>query len=74
MGGQLDVPEWRSPCRGEEGGENQAGGSWGRMEDLNNPFDFTQEDLIYNKFVSRVEWREDFWMKVKVLISTARCC
>ena len=53
MGGQLDVPEWRSPLpnailqasRGEKGGENQVGGAWGRMEVLNNPFDFIQDCL-----------------------------
>ena len=35
---------------------------------LNNPFDFIQEDLIFNQFVSRVEWGEEFWMKGKVFI------
>ena len=36
----------------------EPGGGW-RMEVLNNPFDFIQKDLIFNQFVSQVEWGED---------------
>ena len=43
----------------------EPGGGW-RMEVLYNPFDFMQNYLIFNQFGSRVEWGEDFWMKVKV--------
>ena len=39
--GATRCPDWRSPLpnailqaiRGEEGGENQVGGAWGRLED-----------------------------------------
>ena len=36
----------------------EPGGGW-RMEVLNNPFNFIQNDLIFNQFVSRIEGGED---------------
>ena len=55
--GATRCPDWRSPLpnatlqasRGEEGGENQDGGAWGRMEVLHNPFIFIQTRLFARK-------------------------
>ena len=76
MGGQLDAQIGGLPCPTPSckpaGGKREVkarleepGGGW-RMEVLYNPFDFMQNYLIFNQFGSRVEWGEDFWMKVKV--------
>ena len=66
-GGATRCPDWRSPLpnailqasRGEEGGENQVGGAWGRLEDGGSQQSF----YIHTKRSRRL-----VWVKVKVFI------
>ena len=79
-GGATRCPDWRSPLpnailqasRGEEGGENQDGGAWGRMEAGGSfqSFYFQTKSSNFQSICELDELNEKkiVWMKVKVFI------
>ena len=78
--GATRCPDWRSPLpnailqasRGEEGGENQDGGAWGRMEAGGSfqSFYFHTKSSNFQSICELDELNEKkiVWMKVKVFI------
>ena len=73
-GGATRCPGWRSPLpnailqtsRGEEGGENQVGGAWGRLEDGGSwqslfSFDFVKVLKTCEPGVGGIDPCTSFW-------------